>query len=80
MELKNHTDQNTNPAFNQEINQAQEKHNSAYRHSITENIHQAIDYYYHQGMSADEVKTIVTNVAKRTQEPSLFESVRFLLP
>lgn len=74
------TRKNNPTDLNQEISQAQEKHNSAYRHSITENLHQAIDNYYHQGMTAEEVKTIVSNVTKRTQEPSLFESVRFLLP
>ena len=74
------TRKNNPTDLNQEISQAQEKHNSAYRESITENILQAIDNYYHQGMTAEEVKTIVSNVTKRTQEPSLFESVRFLLP
>lgn len=66
--------------LNQEIQIAQEKHNTSYRESITESIHQAIDDYYHTGMNAEEVKKIVTNVTKKAPEPSLFESVRFLIP
>jgi uncharacterized protein YeeX (DUF496 family) len=66
--------------LNQEIQNAQEKHNSAYRDNITESIHKAIDDYYHAGMNAEEVKKIVTNVTKKAPEPSLFESVRFLIP
>ena len=66
--------------LNQEIQNAQEKHNTSYRESITTSLHQAIDDYYHTGMNAEEVKKIVTNVTKRAPEPSLFESVRFLIP
>lgn len=66
--------------LNQEIQIAQEKHNSSYRENITQSIHQAIDNYYHPGMAAEEVKKIVTNVTKKAQEPSLFETVRFLMP
>jgi uncharacterized protein YeeX (DUF496 family) len=67
-------------SLNHEIQEAQEKHNSSYRENITQFIHQAIDDYYHPGMAAEEVKKIVTNVTKKAQEPSLYESVRFLIP
>lgn len=66
--------------LNQAIQQAQEQHNGTYRESICGSIHTAIDRYYHPGMSAEEVKKIVTNVTAKTPEPSLIESVRFLIP
>lgn len=66
--------------LNQAIQEAQEMHNGTYRESICESIHTAIDRYYHTGMSAEEVKKIVTNVTAKTPEPSLIDTVRFLIP